>query len=90
VGMALVYGNSRHWPVVRQRATYNQICFISIGSAVIYLSSVTLKDVSKPAGPFLAVPIVSWLLMALWLWMTRYFHGEVNGETTVLNLNGKQ
>lgn len=90
VGMALVYRRSSRWPIVRQRITYNQICFISIGSAVIYLASVNLTQASRPAAPFVAVPVVSWLLMALWLWMTRYFHGEANGETTVLNLDEKQ
>ncbi|MGA3068600.1 MAG: hypothetical protein ABSD43_00075 [Terracidiphilus sp.] len=89
-GMALVLRSAKRWPLVRQNVTYNQVRFISLGSALIYFSTVDVKQLAKPAGPFLAVPIASWLLMGLWLWMTNYFHGESSGETTVLNLNGKK
>ena len=89
-GMALVLRSAKRWPHVRQNVTYNQIRFISLGSALIYFSTVDVKQLAKPAGPFLAVPVASWLLMGLWLWMTNYFHGESSGETTVLNLNGKK
>jgi hypothetical protein len=89
-GMLFVHRSAKNWPLVRQNVTYNQIRIISVGSALIYIGTVNIRQLSKPAGPFLAVPIASWLLMALWLWMTRYFHGEASGETIELNLNGKK
>jgi hypothetical protein len=90
VGMTLVYRRVKRWPAVRQRLTYNQIRIISFGSALIYMFQVGLGHSAKHAGPFLAVPVASWIILALWLWMTRYFHGEPSGETTVLDLSGKQ
>lgn len=89
-GMALVHRSAKRWPLVRQNLTYNQIRIISMGSALIYVVTVNFRQLAKPAGPFLAVPVASWLLLALWLWMTKYFHGEGSGEPTVLNLNGKE
>ncbi len=89
-GMALVYRLAKGWPLIRQNVTYSQIRIISLGSALIYAVTVNVRQLARPAGPFLAVPVASWLLMALWLWMTRYFHGEGSGETTVLNLDGKR
>jgi FlaA1/EpsC-like NDP-sugar epimerase len=79
-GMALMYRRAKRWPAVRQHVTYNQIDIISVGSAFIYGSFVGLKQFAKPAGPFLAVPVASWILMAVWFGLTRYFHGRAAGR----------
>lgn len=89
-GMALLCRWAGHWPGKRQKVTYSQIRHLSLGSALLYALVVVLNHFPKPAGPFLAVPVASWLRMAVWFWMTRYFHGKGSGETTVLNLSGKR
>ena len=89
-GMAIVHHLARNWPGKRQVVTYSQIRNLSLGSAFLYVLIVAVKHLSKPAGPFVAVPVASWILMAIWLWMTQYFHGKGSGETTELNLSGKQ
>jgi hypothetical protein len=89
-GMVVLYRWARHWPRARRAVTYSQIRNLSLGSAFLYVLVVAVKHLSKPAGPFVAVPVASWILMAIWLWMTQYFHGKGSGETTELNLSGKQ
>jgi len=88
--MAFVLGRSRGWPSARQNLTYNHVQIISLGSTFIYLTVVNIRHLSKPAGPFLVVPAASWLLLALWVWMGGYFHGEGNQGPTTLDLSGKK
>jgi hypothetical protein len=88
-GMALVLRRSRRWPVIRQSVTCNQIRIISLGSAFIY-AGVSMMNFAKPAGPFLVVPIASWLLLAVWFSMTRHVHGEGSDVAAVLNLTEKR
>jgi len=88
--MVFVLRRSRRWPPVRQNLICNQVQIISLGSTFIYLAVVNIRHLSKPAGPFLAVPVASWLLLALWVWMGSYFHGEASQGPTTLDLGGKQ
>jgi hypothetical protein len=88
--MAFLLRWSRRWPPTRQNLTCNHVQIISFGSAFIYLTVVNIRHLSKPAGPFLAVPVTSWLLLSLWVWMGGYFHGEASKGPTILDLSGKQ
>jgi hypothetical protein len=87
--MALMHRLARRWPIKRQLVFYNQIRIISFGSVLIYIGTDSFGHLAKPAGPFLALPAASWLLLAVWFFLTRSIHGD-GSETTVLNLRGKQ
>jgi peptidoglycan/LPS O-acetylase OafA/YrhL len=62
--MVFVLRRSRRWPPARQTVICKQIPIISLGSALVY-AALNLRHISKPAGPFLAVPVASWLVLAL-------------------------
>jgi hypothetical protein len=79
-GMTLILKRSLRWPIARQNVTCKQIRFISIASVIAYVS-VGLKHFAKPAAPFLALPLATWLLMAVWFWMTPHTNAEGSGET---------
>jgi hypothetical protein len=89
-GLLLIYRAANRRSPARQRVTWSQMRVISLGSAVIYAADVFLYHPAKAAGPFLAVPVASWLLMVVWLWMSGYFHGEGGEATTALNSDGKR
>ncbi|HUD14929.1 MAG TPA: hypothetical protein VMQ56_14850 [Terracidiphilus sp.] len=89
-GLLLIYRAANRRSPARQRVTWSQMLVISLGSVVLYAADVFLYHPAKAAGPFLAVPVASWLFMVVWLSMSGYFHGEGGGKTTALNSDGKR
>jgi hypothetical protein len=73
-GLIQVHRLGRAWPAARQMELYILSHLVSVASVLAYAAAVFLMHLAKPAGPFLVVPAVSWLVIAFGLSMSRYFH----------------
>jgi hypothetical protein len=70
-GLIWVHRTATGWKAARQSAVYRLMLLVSVGSAILYASAVFLPHSAKHAGPFLAVPLASWLLIAVVLVVSR-------------------
>lgn len=68
VGLIWLHRLAIHWELRRQKATYAQVTFISLVTVAVYAAVAFLMHLAKPAAPFLAVPGISWVLVAGVLW----------------------
>jgi tryptophan-rich sensory protein len=66
-GLLWVHSNAKRREVSRQRSTYGLMLLISLGSIAVYAAAIFLMHLAKPAAPFLVVPAVSWVLVAILL-----------------------
>jgi hypothetical protein len=70
-GLVWVHRVAMRWSALRQQATYAQMYFISVATVAIYAAVAFLVHLSKPAAPFLAVPALTWVVIAILLASTR-------------------
>lgn len=63
-GLLWVHSNAKRWEVSRERSAYRLMLLLSLGSIAAYAAPVFLMHLAKPAAPFLAVPAISWALVA--------------------------
>jgi len=63
---ALLAANSvsQHWPVAVKIVLYSLMFIIAAGSTIYYWSIAWLTGPSR-TGPFLIIPLVSWLMMVI-------------------------
>ncbi len=65
IALAGIYAFSRRWPVFAQASLYSVMLIVTLSSLVIYGDVAFGRPWAKPAFPFLVVPLVSWLLIAI-------------------------
>jgi len=66
VGLVWVHRRALSRSASGQRAASWLMCLVSAGSVATYAVLAFLVHVAKPAGPFLAVPLLSWLVIGVW------------------------
>lgn len=75
VGLMRLYNAAKDREVARQRATYLLMFLVSLATVLIYAVMVLLVHQAKPAAPFLFVPALSWVVIAIAL-RRAYFNSE--------------
>lgn len=70
---------SKHWPVMARVALYVLMVLIAAGSTGYYWSIAWLSGPSR-TGPFLLVPLISWLLMVIVIPATAAFARRKTGS----------
>ncbi len=65
--VALVWADmvSKRWSVLTRATLHSVMLILTLGSLAIYGNVVSMPPGSKPALPFLVVPLGSWLLMMI-------------------------
>lgn len=56
---------SAGWSMTTRTTLYSMMLLVTAVSLIVYLSAVARADGPKPAAPFVAVPPVCWLLIAI-------------------------
>ena len=69
---------AKHWPVYTRVRLYFLMLFITFGSLVCYSGALNVSG-TKPAFKFLIVPLVSWLLIALIIPVSRKLSAKRSG-----------
>ena len=65
LALALINRMARKWSVATRATVYVVTVIVSLGSLAIYGNVVSLPADTRPAAPFLLVPLASWLLMMI-------------------------
>lgn len=72
-GLIWFHRLAKSWAAARQFDLYALMHVVSVGSVVAYATAVFLMHLTRQAGPFLAVPAASWLIIIFGLSISRYF-----------------
>ena len=79
---ALVFATivSRRWPMIVKQTLYFLMLVIVLGSLAIYGYVLVRPPASQPASPYVAVPMASWLLIAIALSIAALISHRSKGE----------
>ena len=77
VALLVAYVISNRWPVITRVAFYSLMIVLTIGSLVSYAGLFSPSG-TKPAFVFLVVPLISWLLIAIFIPIARLLSRRSN------------
>lgn len=71
VALAVANTMSTSWPLRAQRLLYGAMLAVALGSLAIYANAVLISNMPKVARVFLLVPLGSWILILLVVFLAR-------------------